>query len=614
MLIWADDPNAAPTDPDLLLWEGAPTRTGERSIVDIVERRGEEVRRRYLAWSHDFGELVVDGMPLREHFRFADGVDFWALSIFVEQSPWKQRSLEPILKLIALGMLLDEAPPAQLRFAGADAELGRVLAALCRKRGIRYVREPRPARRSPSRGFVRSLPHVLQGAAAILYFAATRRALRPPPAPSLDAPASKRVLLCGPFFNHELARDGSFSSRFWPSLPSMLQGAGFEVSWLHYFYAHEKVPNTDIARSVVDSINANAGSGGRHAFVDSWIDGPGLLRIARQWLHSARRSFAVGRSLQRRFAASPAQSYWPLLRQDWAKAFRGVGCVENLFFAQVFDRALQNLPRQDEGLYLMENQGWERALAQAWRKHGHGRLTGVVHSTIRFWDLRYHSDPRRYAAQRRLPGGEVVALNGRASREAYLSTVPQRESIADCEALRYLHLVQRDAGALRVTPAAEGTNGTRPTRVLVLGDYMRVGTEAVLALLQRAHAEFGLALEVQVKPHPNNAVDPRQFASLPLKLVSGSVADLLAGVDVVLCGNLTSASVDAYASGARVIVHDDGTGLNYSPLRGTTEVTFVRTSEQLRDAIRNAPPSRDARAFFDIDPALPGWRRHLGGA
>jgi len=107
-------------------------------------------------------------------------------------------------------------------------------------------------------------------------------------------------------------------------------------------------------------------------------------------------SLVVGLCLRGRFEKDPRETYWPLIRDDWAKAFRGFDCIVNLFYAACFDRALKGTVRYDECVYLMENQGWERALARAWHTHGHGRLTGVAHSTVRFWDLRYHCDPRRY--------------------------------------------------------------------------------------------------------------------------------------------------------------------------------------------------------------------------
>ena len=42
---------------------------------------------------------------------------------------------------------------------------------------------------------------------------------------------------------------------------------------------------------------------------------------------------------------------------------------------------MADIPKQKKGLYLLENQNWEKALVHAWRRHGHGQLTGVVNTS-----------------------------------------------------------------------------------------------------------------------------------------------------------------------------------------------------------------------------------------
>jgi surface carbohydrate biosynthesis protein (TIGR04326 family) len=107
-------------------------------------------------------------------------------------------------------------------------------------------------------------------------------------------------------------------------------------------------------------------------------------------------------------------SLWPLLQTDWETSMRGAAALINLLWIELFDRALCDAPRQDKGFYLCENQGWERAFIHAWRKHGHGELIAVPHATVRFWDLRYFTDPRTFGTlgAGELPQPDYVALNG----------------------------------------------------------------------------------------------------------------------------------------------------------------------------------------------------------
>src|SRR3990172_7308266 len=118
---------------------------------------------------------------------------------------------------------------------------------------------------------------------------------------------------------------------------------------------------------------------------------------------------------------------------------QGPVAISNLLWIELFDVALRDLPHQKKGLYLCENQAWERAFIHAWRKYSHGQLIAVAHSTVRFWDLRYFTDPRtiRSSDKNSMPQPDLIALNGKAAIDAYRSMDFPQTAFAECEALRY---------------------------------------------------------------------------------------------------------------------------------------------------------------------------------
>jgi surface carbohydrate biosynthesis protein (TIGR04326 family) len=63
--------------------------------------------------------------------------------------------------------------------------------------------------------------------------------------------------------------------------------------------------------------------------------------------------------------------------------------VSTLLQYNLMESAINMLPRQDKGIYLQENQAWEMGMIHAWKSAGHGKLVGSIHSTVRYWDLRY---------------------------------------------------------------------------------------------------------------------------------------------------------------------------------------------------------------------------------
>jgi len=143
--IWDGDPAGCPAEAETLLWQGAVVGAGRRTIIEYLEKRADTVRERYLAWIHDLGELQVLGRKLRDRFRAHDGASLWAQSLFVEQSTWKQPSLQNGLKLMALELLLDAERPSRVELTSADRALSAALMNLCLRRGISCKPIPQPA-------------------------------------------------------------------------------------------------------------------------------------------------------------------------------------------------------------------------------------------------------------------------------------------------------------------------------------------------------------------------------------------------------------------------------------------------------------------------------------
>jgi surface carbohydrate biosynthesis protein (TIGR04326 family) len=291
---------------------------------------------------------------------------------------------------------------------------------------------------------------------------------------------------------------------------------------------------------------------------------------------------------------------------------RGPVAIENLLRIELFNQALCDLPRQKMGLFLCENQAWERALIYAWRKYSHGQLIAVEHSTVRFWDLRYFFDPRtvRSSDLYPMPQADLTALNGKAAVDAYLSVDYPKQAIAECEALRYGYL--NDLRAKHLIGRAK----EYPVKVLILGDYVPSGTSRMLLLLEAAIPYIiGLATYT-VKPHPNLMVNAADYPLLHLKVVIDPLEKILFDFDIAYSSSMTSAAVDAYHIGLPLVVMLEEMELNFSPLRGQPGVRFVSTPEELAEALQTAANKGTATAsdeseFFFLATELPRWSRLL---
>jgi surface carbohydrate biosynthesis protein (TIGR04326 family) len=369
------------------------------------------------------------------------------------------------------------------------------------------------------------------------------------------------------------------------------------------------LPDAKKVAEIIQSFN-NAGQGKEtHATVDSFLS----VRIVRQVLSDWVKLAWKGKRLKGLIATTNQQiplDLWPLFAEDWRESTYGATAMSNVLHCNLFEAALKALPKHQIGCYLQENQGWEFALIQQWKLADQGRLVGVPHSSVRFWDLRYFFDPRSYRQNENMsmPLPDQVAVNGQSATDAYLKGGYPPDDLVQVEALRYLYLENTNARSVSDSVARR-----QGLRLLVLGDYLAGNTQLQMRLLAQAAASLPAGTVITVKPHPVCPIRAEDYPDLRMTMVTEPIADLLAECDAAYTSAVTSAAVDAYCSGVPVVSVLDATTLNLSPLRGCEGVYYVSTPDELVRALGSiifAPFMVSTRQdFFSIDGKLPRWRK-----
>jgi surface carbohydrate biosynthesis protein (TIGR04326 family) len=309
---------------------------------------------------------------------------------------------------------------------------------------------------------------------------------------------------------------------------------------------------------------------GFHTFLDAYLSWGVVLRVLKHWL----RLLCICWQVKHVFRPEGSHlSLWPLMQGDWYASVCGSVAIDSLLYIELFDRVLSDIPYQKKGFYLCENIAWERALVHAWRKHGHGQLIAVVHGVVRFWDMRYFHDSRtiRSLGPFPMPQADLTVLNGKAAVEAYCNVGYPKEAIIEGEVLRngYLH-------DLRANFSARKASGDE-VKVLILGDFSHSGTTKMLKLLEAAVLHMPNLLNYTIKAHPLYQVRSSDYPPLKLKVVMDPLEEILSDFDIAYSTNLTSAAVDAYLTGLKVVVMFNQMEPNLSPLRGQPDVSFVNT-------------------------------------
>ena len=618
VVLW-DRAEEPPTeDAEVLLWRKYAGGESQRSVPGYLEAHAERIRNRYLCFIHDLGQSPLNGRRLVEQLQTADGYNFWWMSTVAEKSPLKSPRIYDCLRLLALQEMLDGRRPRLLRLCSSDSVLAASVRALCVGLDARFEWQPSRGHES-----IRSLRRLY---AVLPYWAKGLLSLRLVPQRwslrRLADPAwysGERAIFIASYFIHldsAQGAQGRFHSRQWEALPELLQTYGRRLNWLQLFLFSAAVPTVDAGVQWARAFNADAGHQGCHSFLDSSLSVAVVLRALKRWLWLRR----VCRQLRTAPAAFTVRgstlTLWPMLRDDWYRSLGGQIGMINCLMVEQFDALLARIPHQRTGLYLCENQAWEKALLRAWRRHGHGHITGVQHATAPFWHLYYFDDPRSLAATTAtdMPLPDRLAVNGEVAWNEFVAAGYPRERLVPVEALRYLSLatIARDRSCASRPPAAQTL-----LRILVLGDMIPSSVRHLLELTAGAVKGLQGTYRLSFKAHPGYRINVADYPELALHETFEPLAGILAGYDVVIAANSTSASVDAYVAGLPVIIALDGDALNLSPLRGQPHVRFVSSSLELAAVLLElaaAPAMRPAERgqFFFLDPELPRWRRLLG--
>jgi surface carbohydrate biosynthesis protein (TIGR04326 family) len=596
-------------------WNGFVEKDSVYSLRRYVESNGEDLRQKYFRFIHDLGEAKVNGKQLKANLDIGDGFSLWWMSLLAEKSIWKSPSIDTTIRIFALEELVLQLKPEKFTLASANQSLNKVLRSFCLKRGITYEWERLPSLSSKRwclKNIYSAFPHPLQALIFLIRHIWKRWPLRKAEK-SAWFEGTRALFFCSYFTQivSRLAAEGHYYSRFWGGICGLMRTLRFSGNWLQHYCPDNAVPTTQVALDWAQRFNQQNQEQGFHTFLDSYLSWRVVLNVLKCWFRLMRISWK-SKDIYRAFCPHGSDlSLWPVMKEDWRASVQGSVAIGNLLWAELFDKALKDIPYQSKGFYLCENIAWERALIQSWRKHGHGELIAVVHGVIRFWDMRYFHDSRtiRSLSSFSMPQANQTVLNGRLAVEAYLSMGYSEESIVEGEALRnnYLYDIKTNSSPIATSGDA--------IRVLILGEGLPLGTIEMLQLLEATVPLISDRVTFTMKPHPAYQVESSDYPSLSLNVIMDPLEGILGNYDVAYSTNLTSAVIDAYLVGLTAVVKLNEAGLNYCPLRGQPDVRFVSTPEELAEALQakgqSASCRPDGNDFFFLDPKLPRWQKLL---
>jgi surface carbohydrate biosynthesis protein (TIGR04326 family) len=595
----------------VLLWRnyGELKQSNVISIPKLIEENAEELRQLYLALVYEIGEVRINGMSLIDRLELHPGFSYWWMTLIIQKCNYSKSSqITDVIRYLAFDMWAKQMSINSINIISANRPLILCIQTWCKEKGIVFERQmlEMPAvSKSILWHIFGLLPIPIQTTIWLLKYFSDRYPLRRLGLKEWRQTQGK-ITFISYLFNlvPEATSSGCFESNYWTRLPDVLAVDDRHTNWLHLIVKDSLLSNAKKAAEVISNFNKNKDSKQVHVTLDTFLGVNVLYSTIRDWL----KLYYVCKNIKSKIANDPTVlSLWPLIENDWVQSINSTVSISNLLNLNLFKSAFAHLPIQKNGLYLQENQGWETGLIHSWRVADQGRLIGVPHSTVRYWDLRYFFDPRSYKQKKNnpLPMPDLVACNGPLTLNVYRNSGYPNDKLVEVEALRYLHINNLDFSRNLSTEKTVGY------RILVFGDYLAKNTYMQLRLLEQTIPLIPDGIKITFKKHPACTVNLKDFHNLNMTASNENISELLTECDAVYSSAVTSAAVDAYCSGKLVITMIDGSDLNLSPLRGYEGVMFVSTPEEFAIAIKNIGGAKQIKVkgsdFFYLDPKLSKW-------
>jgi len=390
--------------------------------------------------------------------------------------------------------------------------------------------------------------------------------------------------------------DGAFRSNYWGPLVELLEDWPEPVNWLHIpaNYATPTVISSDVDKC--ETFNAVHPA---HSLLHSYLDLKTVFRALRDYVRI--RSYGKELWKQRDLFVETGTRLdpSPLLHELVQDQYFGRTAALNAFWINMWESTIHALPMQRLGVYLFENQPWELAFLSAWQRSHFGMILALVHSSMRFWDLRYFSGKNPLSGSSK-PTPDSVVVNGPWMKRSALFGGYPEHLLKVAEALRL-----KPGGRLESEPSVD---------LLVLGEYETMQDQQLVNVALDLANTLHPAARVTYRPHPTANDGNPTIPSHWSRSQHGSIGAALTASRVALCGPTSSVALDARLHNRTVVVIALADTLSSSPSLGLPNVHLKVPSDSASFPSWSTLTRSIAPLTSEVllaDPSLRRWRTLL---
>ena len=615
MVIWDSEVETNTNLKDVIYWNGRSSEFPNNYILSIIEKKPEYYRNKLLIIINE----IIDNIKNLNLYKSSDKLLFQLIiemSLLSEKNIYKTKTFFEILKLIALDEILEKNKIQVLLYYGNDRKTTQALNKICLNKKIKFQNEYLKSKKtinnfnfkylvySISRNFLPGLGLFAKTFFKYPKFNGYQETL------GLDG----NFLVFSYLYNinpTKLTRNEFYSNQ-WKDFSYLQKKMKLKINWVHLDIESPEFKSFNDISNKINKINQKNLSE-KHFILENFFDYNILIKTLFIFLGNYFFYYLKIKLLGLKFSNKGFSYLWPIVKNDLEKSLLGTVFVKNIFYIYLFDKVTKLFPNQKSCLFLFEKQAWEKAMIYFWRKNNNNKIIGVSHSSIKFWELQYFELNENPKINNLAIIPDTVFLNGEGSEKVikqfndYLKRYSNNYN--KVEALRFLYL------AKYTQKQNKNTYSKNIKNILVLGDINKENSSRMFSLildfirLNKNHFNF------YFKFHPSIEVEKNKFNLPNVKLTQKPIDSLLKKVDLVICSNSTTASIECLYAQIPVLTYLDKYNFNLSPLNILKENKFFSNLSDLKEILilQNYPNKKQKfnYNYFYLDNDLKLWEKNL---
>ncbi|MAH97865.1 MAG: hypothetical protein CMA12_00750 [Euryarchaeota archaeon] len=509
------------------------------SIYSLLEKKKTFFRTKLLKELSDIGKIRYKNLKIENYFKI-DNFNFWEFSVFRELISYGNSNTIFLLKIIVLDNFLKNKKIKILNFS-SDILFADIFKQYCSKKNFLLISKSKNIKFLDNK-YTNYVPNFIK---FIFYFAyIVVFHLRFSKVKQTNA-----SIAFFDIFTHidfKKIKKKIFKTGYWENLPNLLKNFSSTNDWHHLFYrqTETKFPKnaTDYAKKISNSQN-------KHKIIDT-VTVKDLFLILKKYLQLYKKTIQLNFFLKKYYKNKNINIY-NIFKADYLNFMIGLRSIKNILYFRCLDNTLNKKKKYKLGIYIYENQNWEKMLNYFWNKYNHKNLFAFPHNEIRYWDLRYFDlYPTSFYKKKLKPKNFLI--------NSYAS-----ENIAKL----YNFKIKVKTESLRMINFKHKFTKIRNKKmnIFVALDLFENSSRKLVSILDKNVDKFNHIGKIYIKKHPASR-DKYNFTSKKIYLYEDSIKSILPKIDLFIASNSTTAIYYATFNRIPYITYIDNSSINLSPL------------------------------------------------